>query len=88
MFNGLNFGMTTFSLFFLEKMSRAGWSVKFKHAKETSITTQMDREVAAGWFDTMMLDTNFKFRNFTKNVPPETESSQCSDHSSYITESS
>ena len=31
----------------------------------------MDREVAAGWYDYMMPDTEFKFRNFTRNIPRE-----------------
>ena len=58
-FNVLNFAMTIFALFFLERMSRARWSEKYSDARETEETTQMDREVAAEWFDFMMVDPDF-----------------------------
>ena len=57
--NVLNFAMNLFAVYFLEKMSRAEWSLKHRDAKETRQTTQMDREVAAKWYDAMMPDLNF-----------------------------
>ena len=43
----------------------------------------MDRQVAAGWFDYMMVDKDFEFRSFTHNIPRETlysgRSSELSD---------
>ena len=35
----------------------------------------MDREVAARWYDSMMLDISFKFRRFLHNIPQDPESS-------------
>ena len=67
----------------LEKMSKATWSIDHKDSKEAKQTTQMDREVAAGWFDYKMVDKSFKFRNFTHNIPP-CEESLASDRSSNI----
>ena len=32
----------------------------------------MDRQVAAGWYDFMMVDPEFLFRNFTHNIPQYT----------------
>ena len=32
----------------------------------------MDREVAAEWFDYMMIDKGFEFSKFTHNIPRET----------------
>ena len=32
----------------------------------------MDREVAADWFDRMMVDFDFTFRRFTQNIPRAT----------------
>lgn len=29
----------------------------------------MDREVASGWFDIMLIDTDYKFKNFYHNIP-------------------
>ena len=70
----LNFGMTVFVLHMLERMSHANWSEKLNESTESRQTSQMDREVAAGWFDLMLLDTDFEFRNFTHNIPPTSES--------------
>ena len=52
-----------------ERMSKAIWSKKLKEEQNNKKTSQMDREVAAGWFDEMLLDREFKFRNFMRNVP-------------------
>ena len=49
--NVINFAMNMFAVYMLEKMSRAKWSVKHDTTKEAKQTTQMDREVAAGFFD-------------------------------------
>ena len=38
-YTAINFGMTLFTLFMLEKMSRATWSKKFQSAKESEQTT-------------------------------------------------
>ena len=67
--NVLNFVMTMFAVYMLVKMSKATWSIKFQDSAETRKTTQMDREVAAKWFDKMMLDTEFVFRRFMHNIP-------------------
>ena len=64
--------MSTFALFMLEKISRAKWSEKHQDSLQSEQTTQMDCEVAAGWFDFMMIDTDYKFVNFTRNIPCET----------------
>ena len=58
-FNALNFTMTAFALFMLEKMSRARWTVKHQDRQESEQTTQMERTVAAGWYDFMMVDPEF-----------------------------
>ena len=81
--NVLNFIMNLFAIYMLEKMSKAKWSIDYEDTKEAKQTTQMDREVAAGWFDFMMPFKNFVFRNFKHNIPP-CESSINSDHSSNI----
>ena len=47
----LSFVMNMFAIYMLEKMSKAKWSIDHKDSKEAKQTTQMDREVAAGWFD-------------------------------------
>ena len=89
-FTTLNIAMTLFALFMLEKISKARWSESQMDSKESQETTQMDREVAAGWFDYMMVDTEFKFRNFTYNIPRETINSRrssflsCDTDQSYI----
>ena len=70
--NASNFGLTVFSILMFDKMSKATWSVKHQDAEETKQTTQMDREVAAKWFDHMIPDKDFQFRNFTRNIPRET----------------
>mmetsp|Transcript_11514 Transcript_11514/g.14496 ORF Transcript_11514/g.14496 Transcript_11514/m.14496 type:complete len:82 (-) Transcript_11514:95-340(-) len=54
------------------KMSRSVWSKKLAEEENDGKTSQMDRMVAAGWFDHMLLDRNFKFKNFTRHVPRET----------------
>ena len=64
-----NFFATVFALFMFERMSKAIWSKKLKEEQNNKKTSQMDREVAAGWFDEMLLDREFKFRNFMRNVP-------------------
>ena len=44
----------------------------------------MEREVAAGYYDFMMVDTDFEFRNFTQNIPKASTSFIDSDRSSFI----
>ena len=46
----------------------------------------MDREVAAGWFDFMMLDTEHQFANYEHNIPRETFGTNVG--TSYIEDSS
>uniref|UniRef100_A0A7S3HVY2 Uncharacterized protein n=1 Tax=Favella ehrenbergii TaxID=182087 RepID=A0A7S3HVY2_9SPIT len=53
------------------KMSHSVWSRKLQEEEKDKKTSQMDRMVAAGWFDLMLLDRNFKFRSYTRNVPRE-----------------
>ena len=84
--NVLSFVMNIFAIYMLEKMSKATWSIDHKDSKEAKQTTQMDREVAAGWFDFMMPFKDFVFRNFTHNIPP-CEESLASDRSSNISSS-
>lgn len=87
--NLFNFVMSIFAIYMLEKMSRAEWSIEHNDSEEARQTTQMDREVGAGLFDYKMVDKNFKFRNFTHNIPrASTSSNMNSDHSSYISSSS
>ena len=43
----------------------------------------MDRQVAAGWFDIMLPDKEFKFRDFKHNVP-RADSSIDENASSFI----
>ena len=81
--NVLNFLMNVYAIYMLEKMSRAVWSIDHKDSEEAKQTTQMDREVAAGWFDYKMMFDDFEFRNFTHNIPP-CSGSLDSDRSSYI----
>ena len=85
--NVLSFVMNMFAIYMLEKMSKATWSIDHKDSKEAKQTTQMDREVAAGWFDFMMPFKDFVFRKFTHNIPPCDESLD-SDRSSNIDSSS
>ena len=47
----------------------------------------MDREIAAQWYDHIILDFNFEFRNFTHNIPLASTSIIMSVRSSYITNS-
>ena len=75
--------MNMFAIYMLEKMSKATWSIDHKDSKEAKQTTQMDREVAAGWFDYMMPIKDFVFRQFTHNIRPCDESLD-SDRSSNI----
>ena len=81
--NVLNFAMNMFAIYMLEKMSRAKWSIENDDTREAKKTTQMDREVAAGWYDSKMMIQDFRFRNFTHNIPPN-ESILGSHRSSYI----
>ena len=67
----INFVMALFALFMLEKMSRAVWSKKYPDEEVSKKTSQMDREVAAGLFDVVMIGSEFTFRNFTHNIPCE-----------------
>ena len=55
----LNFSMTTFAIYMIEKMSRAVWSSDENESEEARKTTQMDREVSAGFYDLMMVDFDF-----------------------------
>ena len=84
--NVLNFVMSMFAIYMLEKMSKATWSIDHKDSKEAKQTTQMDREVAARWFDYKMPFKDFAFINFTHNIPP-CEESLASDRSSNISSS-
>ena len=85
--NVLNFVISMFAIYMLEKMSKATWSINLKDSKETKQTTQMDREVAASWFDYKMPFKGFVFRQFTRNIPPCDESLD-SDRTSNIDTSS
>lgn len=69
-----------------EKMSKAVWSKKLPEEEVNRKTSQMDREVAAGWFDLMLIDMDFKFVNYKHNIPEE--SFDDSRRSSYFSESS
>ena len=84
--NLLSFVMNIFAIYMLEKMSKATWTVDHKDSREAKQTTQMDREVAAGWFDYMMPIKDYVFRQFTYNIPPCDES-LASDRSSNISSS-
>ena len=81
--NVLNFIMNLFAIYMLEKMSKATWSIDHKDTKEAKQTTQMDREVAASWFDYKMPIKDFMFSQWTHNIPPCDESLD-SDRSSNI----
>ena len=81
--NVLNFVMSIFAIYMLEKISRAHWSIERKDSKEAKQTTQMDRVVAAGWFDYKMIIRDYVFRNFTHNIPPCDESLD-SNRSSFV----
>ena len=81
----INFFMALFAIFMLEKMSRAVWSKKYPDEETNKKTSQMDREVAANWFDFMLPDTDFQFVDFKRNIPQETVDSESS---SYILETS
>ena len=82
--NVLNFVMNMFAIYMLEKMSRAKWSIENDDTREAKKTTQMDREVAAGWYDYKMNDKEFKFRNFMRNIPRGSTSTLNSDRTSNI----
>ena len=79
----INFVTSIFAIYMLERMSRAKWSIDHRDSKEAKQTTQMDREIAAGWFDHKMMIKNFVFTDFTHNIPPCDESLD-SDRSSNI----
>ena len=81
--NVLTFVMNMFAIYMLEKMSRAKWSMENDDTLVAKKTTQMDREVAAGYFDYKMMIPDFVFRNFTRNIPRH-DSSLDSDRSSNI----
>ena len=81
--NVLTFVMNMFAIYMLEKMSRAKWSMENDDTLVAKKTTQMDREVAAGYFDYKMMIPDFVFRNFTRNIPRH-ESSLDSNRSSNI----
>ena len=81
--NVLNFVMNMFEIYMLEKMSRAKWSIENDDTQQAKMTTQMDREIAAGFFDYKMLIPDFVFRNFTRNIP-RCDSSLDSNRSSNI----
>ena len=81
--NVINFAMNVFAVYMLEKMSRAKWSVKHEATKEAKQTTQMDREVAAGFFDYKMVGKSFWFSNYTHNIPRH-DSSLDSERSSNV----
>ena len=40
----------------------------------------MDREVAAGWFDYMMIGKDMEFSNYLHNIPVESTDSNRSSH--------
>ena len=81
--NLLNFLMNTFALLKHEKMSSAQWTMMSKNSLESKQTTQMDREVATSCYESQMLDFDFLFRNFTRNIPPH-EASLDSNRTSNI----
>ena len=83
LYTSINFAMTLFALYLLVKMSKAVWSHQHADEELSRKTTQMDREVAAGWFDYMMVDTEFQFRNFLHNIPIS-EASKSRRGSSFI----
>ena len=68
-YSAINFVAIMFALFMFERMSRAVWSKKLPDEDKSRKTSQMDREVAAGWFDIMLLDTDHKFTSFMHNIP-------------------
>ena len=82
----LNFLMSVYAFYMLEKISRAEWSFERKDCKVAKQTTQMDRAVAGGWFDRKMPIKDYQFVNFYHNIP------RCgsldSDRSSNISSSS
>ena len=67
--NVLNFVMSVYQIYMIEQISRAEWSVEHRDTTEARQTTQMDREVGAGYYDQNMVDMNFAFRNFYHNIP-------------------
>ena len=60
-------------LIFMVKMSFATWS-SFDEEEYRSEVTLMDREVGSNWLDKVRPETDFRFRNFTKNVPQSSTS--------------
>ena len=67
--NVLNLAMSIFAIFMLEKMSRAVWSIEYRGIEQANGKTQMDCEVAAGFYDKSMVDTDFNFSSFLHNIP-------------------
>lgn len=57
-----------FMMIYMVKMSHNTWSVLPDEQERTEVTL-MDREVAAGWFDKVRPDANFRFRPYVHNVP-------------------
>ena len=82
----LNFLMSVYAFYMLEKISRAEWSFERKDCKVAKQTTQMDRAVAGGWFDRKMPIKDYQFVNFYHNIPRCSESLD-SDRSSNISSS-
>ena len=85
--NVLNLLFVLFAVYMLVKMSRAKWSIRNDDTRQAKQTTQMDREIAGGYFDYKMMIPDFKFANFTHNIPRASTSSINSDRSSYIHDS-
>mmetsp|Transcript_7189 Transcript_7189/g.10032 ORF Transcript_7189/g.10032 Transcript_7189/m.10032 type:complete len:143 (-) Transcript_7189:98-526(-) len=84
LYTWINFFAVIYALHMYNKMSRSVWSKKLAEEENDGKTSQMDRMVAAGWFDHMLLDRNFKFKSYTRHVPRE---SLASNRSSEIAES-
>ena len=57
-----------FMVVFMVKMSFSRWS-QLDVEDERRDVTFMDREVGSQWIDYFRLDSKFKFRNFTQNIP-------------------
>ena len=57
-----------FMVVFMVKMSFSRWSQLDVEDQRRDITF-MDREVGSQWIDYFRVDTKFKFRNFTQNIP-------------------
>ena len=86
-YSAMNFLTTMHALFMFERMSRAVWSNMLPEEQKSTKTSQMDREVAAGWFDEMLVDTDYKFVNFLHNIPYGDDTLPLSQRSSQWTNS-